>query len=171
MGERLVRGQTCSSAPDVVAGAELVPSTGDGAAADASSFAASCTAFCCLLTFFLAALLTCTYVATSGREHWMTCTAAASGKSVVRCRRLYIVACSQRLICGPLTISGCSFWLQKGLLSWTADHMLCCECMKEILDPWCNGAVNNCTRPSSVLTVSSKAHTALQLSLKTAGKV
>ena len=36
----------------------------------------------------------------------MTCTAAASGKSVVKGRRLYIVACSQHLICGTLTILG-----------------------------------------------------------------
>ncbi|KAA6426084.1 MAG: hypothetical protein FRX49_03936 [Trebouxia sp. A1-2] len=47
---RLLGGQTCSSAPRVVAGAELAPSMADGTSSDNS---VSCTAdFCCFLAFF-----------------------------------------------------------------------------------------------------------------------
>ena len=54
---KLVRGQTCSSAPDVVAGAELAPSMAD---ASAGADSVSCTtALCCFLAFFLWPLVIC----------------------------------------------------------------------------------------------------------------
>jgi len=53
---RLVRGQTCNSAPEMVAGAELAPFMGDGA----SGVSVSCiAALRCFFAFFLAALLIC----------------------------------------------------------------------------------------------------------------
>lgn len=53
---RLVKGQTCSSQLEVVAGAEVVPSMCD----DASGVSVSCiAALRCFLAFFLAALLIC----------------------------------------------------------------------------------------------------------------
>ena len=60
---RLVRGQTCSSAPDVGAGAELGLAMGDGASGDDC---VSCiAAFCCLLAFFLWLLVNCNSVVIS----------------------------------------------------------------------------------------------------------
>ena len=77
MRARLVRGQTCSSAPDVVAGAELVPSMADGAA---GIDCVSCTtAFCCFLAFFLWPLVICSISRQLKNGHLLQGRAASDG--------------------------------------------------------------------------------------------
>ncbi len=67
---RLLRGQTCSSVPDVGAGAELALAMGD----DESSCIA---AFRCFLAFFLAVLLICNTCSQFKKGHWIKCRAAS----------------------------------------------------------------------------------------------
>ncbi len=69
---RLVRGQTCSSTPEVGVEAELAWSTGDGASGDVFVTAVTCiAAFLCFLAFFLAALLICNTCSQFKRGHWV----------------------------------------------------------------------------------------------------
>ncbi len=69
---RLVRGQTCSSAPEVRLEAELAWSTGDGASGDVFVTAVTCiAAFLCFLAFFLAALLICNTCSQFKSGHWV----------------------------------------------------------------------------------------------------
>ena len=68
---RLVKGQTCSSALEVVAGAGLA--MGDDESDDDSI---SCiAALRCFLAFFLAALLICNTCSQFKKGHWVKCTA------------------------------------------------------------------------------------------------
>ena len=72
---RLQRGQTCSSAPGVVAGAELAPSMGANASGDDS---VSCTtASCCFLAFFLWLLVICSICNQCKNGYVFKCTAAS----------------------------------------------------------------------------------------------
>ncbi len=83
---RLLRGQTCSSAPEVGAGAELAPSMGDGASGDAFVTAGTCIAhFRCFLAFFFAALPICNIHSQFKKGRCVKCT-AASDTLVGRCR-------------------------------------------------------------------------------------
>ena len=73
---KLLRGQTCSSAPEVVAGAELAPSMGDGASGDEP---VSCiAAFCCLLAFFFWPLVNCIICSQLKTSLLLKCTAASN---------------------------------------------------------------------------------------------
>ncbi len=91
---RLVRGQTCSSAPGVVAGAELAPSLVDGKSGDDP---VSCTtAFCCFLAFFLWLLVICSICSQCKNGHVSKGT-AASDDLVIRYMQLDTVDRSQSL--------------------------------------------------------------------------